>query len=98
MGKAYHTVGASIERLMASIVKAQVMRDGEPEIKRERLLGGTAETVKLRFPGYDIYFVEDERRARAGCKPPARDPDTAYRRLSKLVRRIAPFRDISHDR
>lgn len=39
-------VGASIERLMASIVKVQVMRDGEPAIERVQLLGGNVETAR----------------------------------------------------
>jgi len=39
-------VGASIERLMASIVKIQIMRDGEPAIKRVQLLGGNVETER----------------------------------------------------
>ena len=39
-------VGASIERLMASIVKIQIMRDGEPAIERVQLLGGNVETTR----------------------------------------------------
>ncbi|MFK7752560.1 MAG: replication initiation protein [Sedimentitalea sp.] len=39
-------VGSSIERLMASIVKVQVMRDGEPAIERVQLLGGNVETER----------------------------------------------------
>ena len=39
-------VGGSIERLMASIVKVQVMRDGEPAIERVQLLGGNVETTR----------------------------------------------------
>lgn len=39
-------VGASIERLMASIVKINVMRDGEPAIERVQLLGGNVETAR----------------------------------------------------
>lgn len=38
----------------------------------------TYETVRLRHPGYDIYFVESEWRAWAAGKPPARDPDRAF--------------------
>ncbi len=38
----------------------------------------TYETAKLRYPGYDIYFVEGEWRAWAGGRPPARDPDRAF--------------------
>lgn len=38
----------------------------------------TYETARLRFPGYDIYFVEGEWRAWAAGKPPARDADRAY--------------------
>lgn len=39
-------VGASVERLMASIVKVSVMRDGEPAIERVQLLGGNVETTR----------------------------------------------------
>ena len=39
-------VGASIERLMASIVKVSIMRDGEPAIERVQLLGGNVETSR----------------------------------------------------
>ena len=39
-------VGASIERLMASIVKISVVRDGEPAIERVQLLGGKIETTR----------------------------------------------------
>ena len=38
----------------------------------------TYETAKLRFPGYDIYFVEGSWRNWAAGKPPARDADKAY--------------------
>jgi hypothetical protein len=39
-------LGESIERLMASIVKVQVVRDGEPVVERVQLLGGNAETLR----------------------------------------------------
>ncbi|MEP1521714.1 MAG: replication initiation protein [Ascidiaceihabitans sp.] len=39
-------VGESIERLMASIVKVRVVRDGEPAIERVQLLGGNIETTR----------------------------------------------------
>lgn len=38
----------------------------------------TYETAKLRFPGYDIYFVEGEWRAWSADKAPARDADKAF--------------------
>jgi hypothetical protein len=39
-------VGESIERLMASIVKVRVTRDGEEAIERVQLLGGNVETTR----------------------------------------------------
>lgn len=39
-------VGESIERLMASIVKVRVQRDGEDAIERVQLLGGNIETTR----------------------------------------------------
>ncbi len=53
-------------------------RPGWLDAKGAALRAETYETAKLRFPGYDIYFVEGEWRAWAGGKPPARDPDKAY--------------------
>ncbi|ARE42321.1 initiator RepB protein (plasmid) [Rhodovulum sp. P5] len=38
----------------------------------------TYETARLRFPGYDIYFVEGEWRAWAAGKEPPADPDRAF--------------------
>ncbi len=38
----------------------------------------TYETARLRYPGYDIYFVEGEWRAWARSKDPVRDPDRAF--------------------
>lgn len=38
----------------------------------------TYQTARLRFPGYDIYFVEQEWRSWSANKPSARDPDRAY--------------------
>ena len=38
----------------------------------------TYETARLRYPGYDIYFVESEWRNWAKGKSPANDPDRAY--------------------
>ncbi|NRB03476.1 MAG: replication initiation protein [Rhodobacteraceae bacterium] len=38
----------------------------------------TYETARLRFPGYDIYFVEGEWRAWASGRAPAKDPDRAF--------------------
>ncbi|MBT9246501.1 replication initiation protein (plasmid) [Gemmobacter fulvus] len=38
----------------------------------------TYETARLRFPGYDIYFVEGEWRSWASGKPPAEDADRAF--------------------
>lgn len=48
------------------------------DAKGAALRSETYETAKLRFPGYDIYYVEGEWRAWAAGKPPARDPDRAY--------------------
>ncbi|MEP4199168.1 MAG: replication initiation protein [Aliishimia sp.] len=38
----------------------------------------TYETAKLRYPGYDIYFVEAEWRSWAAGKEAPRDPDRAF--------------------
>jgi len=38
----------------------------------------TYETAKLRYPGYDIYFVESEWRSWAADKEPATDPNKAF--------------------
>lgn len=38
----------------------------------------TYETARLRFPGYDIYFVESEWQNWAKGKPAAKEPDRAY--------------------
>ena len=53
-------------------------RPGWLEARGTALRPETYETAKLRFPGYDIYFVEGAWRDWAGGKPPARDPDKAY--------------------
>jgi hypothetical protein len=44
----------------------------------EALRTETYETAKLRFPGYDIYFVEGEWRSWASGKEPATDPNKAF--------------------
>ncbi len=38
----------------------------------------TYETARLRYPGYDIYFVEGEWRSWAAGKEPPADPDRAF--------------------
>lgn len=38
----------------------------------------TYATARLRYPGYDIYYVEAEWRKWANGKEPAKDPDRAY--------------------
>ena len=38
----------------------------------------TYETARLRYPGYDIYFVESEWRDWSKSKEPAKDPDRAF--------------------
>ncbi|WP_118134569.1 replication initiation protein [Oceanicella sp. SM1341] len=53
-------------------------RPGWLESRGAALRSETYETARLRFPGYDIYFVESEWRAWAGDKPPADDPDRAF--------------------
>jgi hypothetical protein len=42
------------------------------------LQSDTYQTARLRYPGYDIYFVESEWRSWAAGKEPAKDPDRAY--------------------
>ena len=44
----------------------------------ESLRTETYETAKLRYPGYDVYFVESEWRSWAAGKEPVRDPDRAF--------------------
>jgi len=44
----------------------------------EALRSETYETAKLRYPGYDIYFVESEWRRWSVGKEPPRDPDKAF--------------------
>jgi hypothetical protein len=39
---------------------------------------GTYETARTRFPGYDIYFVEQEWRAWCADKEPPKNPDAAF--------------------
>ena len=48
------------------------------ETRGPSLRSETYETARLRYPGYDIYHVENEWRAWANGKEPARDPDRAY--------------------
>lgn len=42
------------------------------------LMTETYETARLRYPGYDIYFIEREWRGWSAGKEPAKDPDRAY--------------------
>lgn len=48
------------------------------ETKGAALRTETYETARLRFPGYDIYFIEGEWRSWAAGKAPAKDPDRAF--------------------
>ncbi|WP_425041620.1 replication initiation protein [Primorskyibacter sp. S187A] len=48
------------------------------QTKGPALLPQTYETARLRFPGYDIYYIENEWRSWASGKEPAKDPDQAY--------------------
>jgi len=61
----------------------QVMSDLKPrpawlERAGEALRTETYETAKLRYPGYDVYFVEGEWRSWASGKDPAKDPNKAF--------------------
>jgi plasmid replication initiation protein len=71
---------ASVGRKERVSAKADALRPRPEwlEAKGAALRSETYETAKLRFPGYDIYFVEAEWRAWAAGKPPARDADRAY--------------------
>ena len=84
-------VGASAREMSFSKVgrKARVQQTTEtvtPERPRpgyldrvgEPLMTETYQTARLRYPGYDIYFVESEWRTWSRGKTPARDPDRAY--------------------
>lgn len=66
-------------------------RPGWLDAKGAALRAETYETAKLRFPGYDIYFVEGEWRGWAGGKPPARDPDKAYLAFFKTYAQNNPI-------
>ena len=71
---------SKVGRKERATAKAQAARP-RPEwldAKGAALAAQTYDTAKLRFPGYDIYFVEGEWRAWSAGKPPARDPDRAY--------------------
>ena len=48
------------------------------DAKGPSLQTATYETARLRYPGYDVYFVEAEWRSWAQVKEPARDPDRAF--------------------
>ena len=76
---------ASVERELqfASVGRKERAKAAKPrpawlDAKGAALRSQTYETAKLRFPGYDIYFVEGAWREWAGGKPPARDPDKAF--------------------
>ncbi len=76
---------AEVERELqfASVGRKERVQERKPrpdwlDAKGAALRSETYETAKLRFPGYDIYFVEGEWRGWAAGKPPARDPDKAY--------------------
>ncbi|OAN87043.1 replication initiation protein [Sulfitobacter geojensis] len=73
--------------------KAETMRPRPSwlDAKGAALRSETYETVKLRFPGYDIYFVEGQWRAWAAGKPPARDPDKAYLAFFKTYAQNNPI-------
>ncbi|MEM9249263.1 MAG: replication initiation protein [Pseudomonadota bacterium] len=57
---------------------AQPLRPRPASTPGTPLRTSTYETARLRFPGYDIYFVESEWRAWAAGKTPADDPDRAF--------------------
>jgi hypothetical protein len=73
--------------------KAESMRPRPSwlDAKGAALRSETYETVKLRFPGYDIYFVEGQWRAWAAGKPAARDPDKAYLAFFKTYAQNNPI-------
>jgi hypothetical protein len=66
-------------------------RPGWLDARGAALRPETYETAKLRFPGYDIYFVEGAWRDWAGGKPPARDPDKAYLAFFKTYAQNNPI-------
>lgn len=84
---------ASVGRKERVQAKAETLRPrpGWLEARGAALRAETYETAKLRFPGYDIYFVEGEWRAWAGGKPPARDPDKAYLAFFKTFAQNNPI-------
>ncbi|MEL6519408.1 MAG: replication initiation protein [Pseudomonadota bacterium] len=80
-------VGDSARELSYSKVGRKARMDQTSETKprpasMERvgaaLLTETYETARLRYPGYDIYYIEREWRAWSAGKEPAKDPDRAY--------------------
>lgn len=82
-------VGDSARELSFSKVGRKVRADGRTEkvaparpASMEKvgaaLMTETYETARLRYPGYDIYFVEREWRAWSAGKEPAKDSDRAF--------------------
>ncbi|MGR3433976.1 MAG: replication initiation protein [Shimia sp.] len=51
----------------------------------------TYETARMRFPGYDIYFIEGEWRSWAEGKVPAQDPDRAFLAFCKRYAEANPL-------
>lgn len=80
--------GAADRALQFSKVGRKVRAEGAGEVLKPRpewldrkgsaLRTDTYETAKLRFPGYDVYFVEGEWRAWAAGKDAPNDPDRAF--------------------
>ncbi|KQI67511.1 replication protein RepB [Loktanella sp. 3ANDIMAR09] len=53
-------------------------RPGQLDSKGAALQTQTYETARMRFPGYDIYYIESAWRDWSRGKAPADDPDRAY--------------------
>ena len=77
VGRKARTSGTA-EPVVASSPPPLRPRPAWLDAKGDALRTETYETAKLRFPGYDIYFVEGEWRSWAAAKPPANDPDRAF--------------------
>ena len=69
---------ASTGRRAKAEGRAEEMKPRPAWLKGQALRTDTYETAKLRYPGYDIYFVEGEWRSWAAGKGEAEDPDRAF--------------------
>ncbi len=72
------TRGSGAAGKIASDVADIRPRPAHLDRQRPALRTDTYQTAKLRYPGYDIYFVEAEWLAWSSGKEPPKDPDRAF--------------------